>query len=214
MGTQGPIGRALYELVCLSGSAAGPLIGGLRHYNVPHREQMQGGLLVASNHQSFFDPVLVGMRLPRPICYLARDTLFDVPGFGAAIWSVGARPVKRGSVSPDAIRTVVKLLRSGEGLLMFPEGTRTSDGELGRFSPGAASVAIRCGVPVLPVCIEGAFRSWPRTRLLPRASPMAVAFGEPINSGGQSADELTRRIRQEILRLQGFLRERLAWRTR
>jgi 1-acyl-sn-glycerol-3-phosphate acyltransferase len=212
--TQGPIGRVLYGLIQLSGSAAGPLLGGLRHYNVPPLSQMQGGVLVASNHQSFYDPVLIGMRLPRPICFLARDTLFEVPGFGAAIWSVGARPVRRGSVSPDAIRTVIGLLRSGEGLLMFPEGTRTPDGELGPFSPGAASVAIRCGVPVLPVCVEGAFRSWPRTRLLPRPSPMAVAFGEPISSGGQTADELTQRMRGEILRLRGILRERLAWRTR
>ena len=214
MATQGPIGRALYGLVQLSGSAAGPLIGGLRHYNVPRLAQMQGGLLVASNHQSFYDPVLIGMRLPRPICYLARESLFEVPVFGAAIWSVGARPVRRGSVSPDAIRTVVRLLRGGEGLLMFPEGTRTRDGELGRFSPGAASIAIRCGVSVLPACVEGAFRSWPRTRLLPRPSPMAVAFGEPLSSGGQTAEELTERIREDILRLRDFLRERLAWRSR
>ena len=214
MATSGPISRALYELVKLSGSAAGPLLGGLRHFNVPRPSQVAGGMLIACNHQSFYDPVLVGMALPRPISYLARQSLFDVPGFGRLIWAVGARPVRRGAVNAEALRTVMRLLRQGEALLMFPEGTRTHDGELGRFSPGAAAVAIRCGVPVLPVCIEGAFRSWPRTHALPMPSPIAVAFGRPMPSGGHSADELTQRVLAEMLGLRDFLRARLAWRTR
>jgi len=212
--TSGPFSRCLYELVKLSGSAAGPLIGGLRHYNVPGASQVEGGLLLASNHQSFYDPVLIGMMVPRPICYLARESLFDVPGFGAVIHAVGARPVRRGAVSAQTLKTVLRLLRSGEALLMFPEGTRTPDGSIGRFGSGAAAIAIRAGVPLLPVCIEGAFRSWPRRRLLPRPSPMAVAFGKPIRSAGQRAEDLTDRLREDILELREFLRERLAWRRR
>lgn len=214
MVTRGPLSRCFYELVKLSGSAAGPLIGGLRHYNVPSASQVAGGLLLVSNHQSFYDPVLIGMIVPRPICYLARESLFDVPGFGAAVWALGARPVRPGRVSAGTLKTVLRLLRGGEALLMFPEGTRTPDGSVGRFGSGAAAIAIRSGVPLLPVCIEGAFRSWPRRLLLPRPSPMVVAFGKPICSAGQRAKELTHRLREEILELQEFLRERLAWRRR
>ncbi len=101
--------------------------------------------------------------------------------------------MRRGAVDAEAVRTVIRLLRGGEALLMFPEGTRTRDGDFGRFSPGAAALAARCKVPLLPVCIEGAYRAWPRVRPLPKASPMAVAFGEPMATGGQSGEELTRR---------------------
>ncbi len=166
------------------------MAGGLRHFNVPRAEEVAGGLLIVSNHQSFFDPVLIGMALPRQICYLARETLFEVPGFGAMIRMFGARPVRRGAVDAEAVRTVIRLLRAGEALLMFPEGTRTRDGEFGRFSPGAAALAARCGVRLLPVCVEGAFRSWPRTRPLPKASPMAVAFGRPMDCAAAAAGGL------------------------
>jgi len=211
---RGLIGRGLYWLVQTGAWGVGPAAGGVRHFNVPCAEQVEGGLLIASNHQSFYDPVLIGMALPRQVCYLARKSLFDVPVFGAAIRAVGARPVRRGAVDAEAVRTVIRLLRAGEALLMFPEGTRTRDGDFGRFSPGAAALAIRCGVPVLAVCIEGAFRSWPRTRPAPKASPIAVAFGKPMASGGRTAEELTQSVLEEMVELRGFLRERLAWRTR
>jgi 1-acyl-sn-glycerol-3-phosphate acyltransferase len=210
----GPTGRVLYRLIQTGAWGVGLAAGGVRHFNRPRAEQVQGGLLVASNHQSFFDPVLIGMAMPRRICYLARQTLFDAPGFGPLIRSLGARPVRRGAVDAEAVRTVIRLLRAGEALLMFPEGTRTQDGGFGRFSPGAAALAARCGVPVLPVCIEGAFRGWPRTRLAPRASPIAVAFGEPMASAGRTADELTEQLLEQLVEMRGFLRERLAWRTR
>ncbi len=214
MADRGLIARASYGLVQVSATVGGPVAGGVRHFNVPSAEQVAGGLLIVSNHQSFYDPVLIGMALPRQICYLARKTLFDVPGFGAMIHMFGARPVRRGTVDAEAVRTVIRLLRGGEALLMFPEGTRTRDGDFGRFSPGAAALAARCGVRLLPVCIEGAFRAWPRTRPVPKASPMVVAFGRPMDSAGRTAEDLTRRVREEMLELREFLRERLSWRTR
>ncbi len=214
MADRGLIGRGLYWLVATGAWGVGPMAGGIRHFNVPSAEQVAGGLLIASNHQSFYDPVLIGMALPRQICYLARQTLFDASVFGAAIRAVGARPVRRGAVDAEAVRTVIRLLRGGEALLMFPEGTRTRDGDFGRFSPGAAALAARCKVPLLPVCIEGAYRAWPRVRPLPKASPMAVAFGEPMATEGLSGEELTRRAQEEMLKLRELVRDRLSWRAR
>jgi len=212
--TRGPIGWSLYNC-CRYFSWGGALaLGGVRHFGRPSAAQVEGGLLVVSNHQSFLDPVLIGMAMPRKMCYLARESLFEVPVFGAVIRAVGARPVRRGAVSAQTLKTVLRLLRAGEALLMFPEGTRTRDGSLGRFSTGAGAIAARTGVPLLPVCIEGAFSSWPRTRLLPTPSPMAVAFGRPIGSAGRTAEELTAKLREEILELSAFLRERLAWSRR
>ena len=100
----------------------------------------------------------------------------------------------------------MRLLRSGRPLLMFPEGTRTRDGSLGRFSPGVGALAVRVGAPVLPACIEGAFRCWPRTRALPVPARTAVAFGEPIRPEGLDGRALTVALTEQLTELQRFLR--------
>jgi len=166
-------------------------------------------LLIAANHQSFLDPVLVGMALEEPICYLARRSLFRTPGFGRLLRVLRVYPISRSAVDSRGIRTVLRLLRNGEAVLMFPEGTRTRDGALGRFRRGVASLAVRCNVPILPVAVEGAFACWPRTRALPRPARAGVIFGGPMRPEGRDAGELTARLRDEIAQLQGFLRERL-----
>lgn len=180
-----------------------------RHFNVPNLRALGGGLLIASNHESFFDPVLVGMGLPEPIFYLARRSLFSIPAFGPLLRAVGARPVSRGAVDSRSLRVMLKLLRDGERLLMFPEGTRTRDGSLGSFQKGVASIAVRCGVPVLPVAVAGAYESWPRARAWPRPGRAAVAYGEPLASRGREPEELTAQLRAEIVGLRAFLRSHL-----
>jgi len=180
-----------------------------RYFNVPNLRRMPGGMLIASNHESFFDPVLVGMGLPAPIYYLARRSLFRVPVFGQIIYSVGARPVSRDAVDSRSLRTMLKLLRGGQRLLMFPEGTRTRDGSLGTFKKGVAAVAARCGVPVLPVAVAGAREAWPRTEAVPRAGRTAVAYGQPLETRGQDPEELTARLRADVYRLRSYLRSYL-----
>ncbi len=179
---------------------------GVRHFRVPDPEQISGGMLLASNHQSFLDPVLVGMVFREPIHFLARKTLFEVPAFGWMIDNLNAHPVVRESADTRALLTMLKVLRGGGKLLMFPEGTRTRDGSLAEFKTGAAAVALRVGVPVMPVCVEGAFEAWPRTRALPRPARIAVAFGELIDGAGDSAESLTNRVRGEVVRMQKRLR--------
>jgi 1-acyl-sn-glycerol-3-phosphate acyltransferase len=204
----GLIQDGFYQLCRLMVSP--PVMGltGVRHYNVPRPQLLAGGLLIAANHQSYLDPVLVGMALSRPICYLARSSLFEVPGLGLLIRGLKTHPVRRGTVDARALRTTIRLLRSGETLLMFPEGTRSQNGSMGRFQPGVAAIALRCGVPLLPVCVEGAYRCWPRWRALPRPARAAVAYGEPIRPRGEP-EELIAAVRAQIEALRPVLRRRL-----
>ncbi len=180
----------------------------VRYFNVPDIGRL-GGVLIASNHQSYLDPLLVGIALERPIHYLAQRDLFRVPGLGLLIVALGAHPVIRGKADSTALRRMVEVLRGGEPLLLFPEGTRTLDGCLGPFRSGVGSIAVRCQVPVLPVCIEGAFRSWPRTRRLPVPARVAVAFGELLWPKGRNGRALTRIIARRIAHMQGLLRKHL-----
>lgn len=185
------------------------LLACVRHFNVPSARILRGGMMFVANHQSFLDPMLVGQAVPRSMSYLARSTLFDVPVFGSIIRGVNAHPVRRGAADARALKTVIRLLRAGESVLMFPEGTRTRDGELGEFKPGAAAIAIRCGVPVLPVAIEGSYECWPRTQALPRPARAAVAYGVPRATDGVEAAALMRQLRDDIEEMQRFLRMRL-----
>jgi 1-acyl-sn-glycerol-3-phosphate acyltransferase len=185
----------------------------VQHVNVPRAESLRGGMMFVSNHQSFLDPVLVGQAVPRSMSYLARSTLFEVPVFGRLIRGVQAHPVKRGGADAQALKTVIRLLRGGESVLMFPEGTRTHDGRLGQFKSGAAAIAIRCVVPVLPVAIEGAYDCWPRSRALPRPARIAVGYGRPRPTDGADADTLTRQMKDDIENMQRLLRVKLGKRV-
>ncbi len=209
MNLQKTFRRGFYSLCRVPASSAATALTGVRHINVPGSEQL-GGAMLACNHQSYLDPVLVGMALERPINYLARSQLFELPVFSLLIRALGAHPVRQGAVDRGALRAVIGLLRRGEPVLLFPEGTRTFDGELKSFQPGIASLAGRCNARVIPVCIEGAFRSWPRDRLLPGPARVAVMYGEPLappGSGGK--EDFMRLLRARIARMQRHLREHI-----
>ena len=201
-------GRAFYALSRTLSLSAVTSLTRVRHFNVPDITSLRG-LLIASNHQSYFDPVFIGIAFERPIHYLAREGLFRVPGFGWLLRAVGTHPVKQGKVDASAIKTVLSLLRGGEALVVFPEGTRTRDGQIGEFQRGAVSMAARCGVPLLPACIEGAFECWPRTRMLPRPGRVAVCFGEMLWPVAGAEDALTDTLKEKMRQMQGFLRRYL-----
>ncbi len=144
--------------------------------NLPKR----GGVLIVSNHQSYLDPVLIGVGLRRPVTFMARDTLFRHPLFGLLIKSLNAFPIKRGRLDAGAMREAEERLKSGWQLLLFPEGTRTRNGQIGRVKPGFGLLAARGGVPVIPAAIYGAFEVWPRGHRMFLPLPIRVAFGKPI----------------------------------
>jgi 1-acyl-sn-glycerol-3-phosphate acyltransferase len=140
----------------------------------------EGGGLVCSNHQSYFDPPLVGLTCDRRMNYLARDSLLRIPGLKQLILFLDAIPIDREGGGLAGLKETLKRLKAGELVLIFPEGTRTHDGEVAPLKPGFIAVARRSRVPLVPVALDGAFQSWPRTSRFPRLTRLAVAIGQPI----------------------------------
>ena len=132
--------RLWYELLRRCLQLGGVLAYRVRYYgreNIP----TSGGVLVVSNHQSHFDPPLVGMGVPRQMNYLARDTLFRFAPLGRLIHSVNAIPIDREGVGLSGIKESLRRLKRGEMLLVFPEGTRSRDGKIAPFRPGFTALA-------------------------------------------------------------------------
>lgn len=146
------------------------------------REHMprESGALVCANHQSYFDPVLVGLALDRRVNYLARDTLFKNFWFRHLIEFLDAIPIDREGSGLGGLKETLRRLKRNELVLIFPEGTRTRDGQLQPFKPGFCSVARRGGQPLLPIAFDGAYQAWPRNRALPTLSTIHIVVGKPI----------------------------------
>jgi 1-acyl-sn-glycerol-3-phosphate acyltransferase len=139
-----------------------------------------GGAMVLSNHQSHFDPVLIGLACDRRLNYLARETLFGFAPFRWLIRSLDAIPIDREGLGLTGLKETLRRLKQGEMVLIFPEGTRTHDGEVAALKPGFSALAKRTAVPLVPVAIEGAFDAWPRRWMLPGLATIHIRFGEPI----------------------------------
>ncbi|HEY2993794.1 MAG TPA: lysophospholipid acyltransferase family protein [Methylomirabilota bacterium] len=140
----------------------------------------EGGLIIVPNHQTYADPPLVTIPVRRPVYYMAWSRLFDIPVFSRLIRLLRAFPVDIESRDARATREAVRLLQSGEALMMFPEGERTTDGQVQRFKPGAFRLAVSLGVPVLPVTIVGGHRAWPPGRVLPRPARITIIYHRPL----------------------------------
>ena len=145
--------------------------------NVP----AEGALLVCSNHQSHFDPVLVGLALDRRLNFLARDTLFAFAPFRWLIQSLDAIPIDREGMGLAGIKETLRRLKKGEGVLIFPEGTRTADGTIAEMKPGFIALARRGKVTLLPMAIEGAYDAWPRRQLLPSTATIHIEIGKALS---------------------------------
>ncbi len=140
-----------------------------------------GGVLLAANHQSFLDPVLVGLPLPRECHYMARDSLFKNRWFRRLIVHLNAFPVRRGAADLGAVKEILRRLRNGAAVVVFPEATRTRDGSIGEINANSISIAKKAGVVIVPVIIDGAFDSYPRTAKFPRPARIRVTFAEPLS---------------------------------
>lgn len=161
-----------------------------------------GGVLLASNHQSFLDPAIIATCLGREVHFMARSSLFRVPGFGPLISSLKAFPVDRDRTDLRAIRSTVERLRGGAVVLVFPEGTRTRTGEVGRVKAGIGLLARRSGVPIVPVRITGAFEVWPRTRLFPGLGTIDILFGPPFRPTDGDEEKLGDLLRSRVVELE------------
>ncbi len=164
--------------------------------NVP----LSGPLILATNHQSHLDPVLVGVACPRQMKAMARHTLFFWP-LSWLIRSLGAVPVNREQGVIGGVKATLKMLKDGEAVLLFPEGTRTHDGKLQPLMPGFCALARRSEATIVPVAIDGAFHVLPRGAWFPRRLPVRVTFYPPIRPDEQqrlSDDELVELVTARI----------------
>jgi 1-acyl-sn-glycerol-3-phosphate acyltransferase len=144
------------------------------------RVPAEGKLIVCPNHVSFLDPFVVGALLDRQLWYMARDTLFK-NFVGPLIRSVHAFPIKRGSVDRGAMQEFEDHVAAGHATLVFPEGTRSPDGQLQRAKAGSGMLIHRCkGAKVLPVRIFGAEKALPKGGGFHFAKVRA-AYGEPLD---------------------------------
>jgi 1-acyl-sn-glycerol-3-phosphate acyltransferase len=175
------------------------------------RVPKRGGVILACNHQSFYDPVLATVNLSRESAYMARDTLFINRYFGWIIRSLNAIPIKRGQADVTSLKEMLRRLRDNFVVVIFPEETRTIDGRVRSMKPGTVLIARKARATIVPVCIEGAYEAWPRTRLLPGPGRVTVAYGEPITleqMKGRSDEEVIAEIRARIICMQGEIRRR------
>ncbi len=146
--------------------------------NVP----ASGPFILVVNHQSFLDPVLAGIALNNQLCFMARDTLFKNKIFGSLLKSIKAIPVRRGQADLTSIKAIIARLKQGDGVCLFPEATRTTDGKIAPFKGGFTLLSRRGNAPVVPVLIDGAFECWPRHRKLFKiGSKITVTYGQPIS---------------------------------
>jgi 1-acyl-sn-glycerol-3-phosphate acyltransferase len=136
-------------------------------------------VLIASNHESFLDPPLIGNLYKTSIWYLARKTLFR--GFGGWLYPRwNAIPVDQDHPDMASLKTVIRLLKNGESVLVFPEGERTLDGNLGSTQPGIGLIAVKSGAVIQPMRIRGAREALPRGSGKVKFSRISVTVGDPI----------------------------------
>ena len=172
--------------------------------NVP----TEGAVIVAANHLSNWDPPFLGTFLNREICYMAKEELFKNPIFAAAIRALHVFPVKRGTADKTAIKHAVKLLKDGQCLGIFPEGTRSKTGELGKAEAGVGLITAMTKAPVIPTAIIGTNKIFGE-KMFPQ---LGVVYGKPMHFTGSLKDkealaEFSQSIMTEIKALRDSYRD-------
>ncbi|MBL4889568.1 MAG: 1-acyl-sn-glycerol-3-phosphate acyltransferase [Candidatus Lindowbacteria bacterium] len=167
---------------------------GLSTSHIEGRENIPstGGFLFASNHASYLDPPLLAVASPRQIGFVAKIELFSNPLFGWCIRNLGAHPINRDTGARGAMKTAVELLGKDWALVIFPEGTRSLDGNMATLKMGTAMVAMKARVPIIPVYIKGSYAAWPKGGK-PRPEKISIRIGEPIQTEGLEDSKKTLR---------------------
>jgi len=151
-----------------------------RFFNA-ERVPKEGPVILASNHASFIDPPLVGAGFNRMVNYLARDTLFHVPILASMLRSWKVVPVDRDGGGGAGLRAILDRLLNGGIILLFPEGTRTADGQLRSAKSGIGLTVIKSTAPVVPVRVFGTFHAYGRHLKFPRPRRFVVKYGLPLD---------------------------------
>jgi 1-acyl-sn-glycerol-3-phosphate acyltransferase len=141
--------------------------------NVP----LRGGGILAANHQSYMDPPMVGGPLARPLSFMAKSELFTNRYFGLLIRNLHAFPVRQGKGDRSAIMETVRRIQEGHLLNMYPEGSRSEDGEIAALEGGIALVCRKAECVIYPAVVDGSFEAWPKSRAIPRPGVCRVMYG-------------------------------------
>ena len=164
-------------------------------HNIPE----SGGVIIASNHLSYLDPPLIGISMKRQTYFIAKESLFRNPLIGWFVRSFSI-PVDRESPKPSTIKEAVKLLKDGKVLVLFPEGGRSKDGNIGGGKRGVAMIAAMSKAPVVPALIEGTERALPRKARFVRPAKVRITFGEPMKiRSDESTRDYQNRLTKEIM---------------
>ncbi len=168
-----------------------------------------GSAILAANHASFYDPPLLSVSTPYEVHFLARKTLFTPFLFGGLIRRLNAHPVSGKAQDVAVFKTVLRLMKEGKKVIIFPEGTRSRDGQLQSIKPGVAMLVARTGAAVIPVYLHGTFSIWPEHKKFPRIfGKTACVFGSPLHfpidlsqDPKERQEEISEKIRISIARL-------------
>lgn len=172
--------KLVYRLTWLFSRASFALGHRWRVLN-PERVPLTGPVILAANHASYLDPPLVGSGVRRPINYLARESLFRFPVFGWYLRQLNVVPVDRDGGGAAGLKGILDRLHDGGAVILFPEGTRTGDGQLQPARAGIGLTVIKSDAPVVPVRVFGTFEAWSRHMKLPRPRRVMVKYGVPMD---------------------------------
>ena len=165
---------------------------GVRQLEVVGREfiPVDTGVILMPNHESHLDPPLMMNLSPAPVHFIAKASLFRIPFLGWAMWSVGMVPIDRSNQAKAfaSIARATDMIKAGKNVLVFPEGTRTADGEMKPFKKGGFVMAVRGGVPIVPVGIAGTRHIMPPGTLIRNSGDAVVVLGAPIETAGYDED--------------------------
>ena len=169
-------------------------------FRVIHRERMiqSGPVILAMNHESYLDPPLAGTACDRAIYFLARRTLLDAPVLGWLLPKLNVIPVNQEGVDRSAIKALIRTLNAGNGVLMFPEGSRTLDGNLQQAEAGLGLVIAKTLAPVVPMRIFGAHKALPRGGGGLHFVPITIVIGEPIRFNAAELGSSGKNVYQQV----------------
>lgn len=145
-----------------------------------------GAFILAANHVSNWDPPFLGTFIDREVCYMGKEELFKNPVMAAICRGLHVFPVKRGAADKSAIKTALKLLRDGECFGIFPEGTRSKTGKLGKAEAGVSLIAAMSKATIIPAAIVNTEKIFTREKIFPR---LAVVYGKPMKFTGSTKDK-------------------------
>jgi 1-acyl-sn-glycerol-3-phosphate acyltransferase len=200
VGNRSFLKRLGYDIFQWSCRLSFTFLFGVRCFGRKHFPET-GGALVCSNHQSHLDPMLLGILPNRRMNYLARRTLYEYKWLVPFIDFLDAIPLDREGLGIAGIKETLRRLKRGEMVAMFPEGTRTRDGELAPFLGGFVTIARRARVPLVPVGLDGAFQAWPKGTSMFRTGRISIFCEQtiwPSDYENMTDDELLAMLRERI----------------